>query len=161
MRVRAAGAQDHEFIARAALLATHDDDAVLTPVDVARALPHHARYFDGWPKGDDFGVIAEDDAGSHIGAAWCRVFRAGELEHSAMTPGRPELIVAVEPRARRSGVGTRLVLAVLDVARDRGAEAVELTVGAHRPWLVEMYQRSGFAVIGRSGRHFVMRHTLQ
>lgn len=54
----------------------------------------------------------------------------------------------VEPRARRTGVGRRLVDAVLAWAGAEGATEIELGVTASNPGAVRFYERLGFADTG-------------
>jgi GNAT superfamily N-acetyltransferase len=77
-----------------------------------------------------------------------------------MTPGAHEVAVAVESERRRSGVGAVLVSSVLDAAAQHQLVGLELTVGAHRDWLVRFYECAGFRVFALSGRHVLMRAPL-
>jgi GNAT superfamily N-acetyltransferase len=154
--VRHAREGDADFIAHAALLATHDPAVVLPDPSSVRHLAHHSRYFSGWLRPGDFGVVAEAEQRA-IGAAWCRRYSPDEQEHEVMDAEVPELVIAIVPDFQRSGIGTELMRQVLSLAHAEGHSAVELRVGAHRPWLVAAYERSGFAVVAESGRHFVMR----
>jgi len=54
----------------------------------------------------------------------------------------------VVPRARRTGIGRRLVEAVLAWARDQGASEIELGVTATNRAAVEFYEGLGFADTG-------------
>jgi GNAT superfamily N-acetyltransferase len=146
------------LIERAALLVTSDPDGDPSVIDSSFD-PHRARYFVNWWRNGDFGVVAEE-RGVFVGAAWCRRFDRGELEHAAMTPGAHEVAVAVESERRRSGVGAVLVSSVLDAAAQHQLVGLELTVGAHRDWLVRFYECAGFRVFALSGRHVLMRAPL-
>lgn len=157
--VRTADAGDAAFIAQAALLATHDPGVTLPDPSAVAHVAHHARYFVGWPRSGDFGVVAQVE-GRPVGAAWCRCFDADEREHPIMDSRAPELVVAVAPESRNAGIGEDLVKNALSEAKSLGHPAVELTVGAHRPWLVALYERCGFTAIAESGRHVVMRAEL-
>jgi GNAT superfamily N-acetyltransferase len=154
--VRPADGRDGDFIAHAALLATHDPGVTLPDPSAVAHVAHHARYFVGWPRPGDFGVIAQMD-GRPVGAAWCRLFGADEREQPIMDPRAPELVIAVVPDSQSAGVGKDLVKQALSEAKALGHPAVELTVGVHRPWLVALYERCGFKAIAESGRHLVMR----
>jgi ribosomal protein S18 acetylase RimI-like enzyme len=55
----------------------------------------------------------------------------------------------VEPEARGAGVGLRLVEAVAEWARERGAAAVELSVIAGNRAAAALYARAGFTETGR------------
>ena len=54
--------------------------------------------------------------------------------------------VAVVPDQRGTGVGTSLVHAIEDLARDRGAKSLILLTETAEPW----FSRLGYAVIDRS-----------
>lgn len=76
---------------------------------------------DGRPAGMASGISAEDD------------------------PDAIELIsMWVSPAARGQQVGDRLVTAVVDRARDRGASRVVLAVAADNPAATALYHRNGF-----------------
>ena len=62
--------------------------------------------------------------------------------------------VAVHPRARRSGVGLALMLALADEARRRGCEAWTLEVRVSSTGAQELYRRFGFAPAGVRQRYY-------
>jgi ribosomal protein S18 acetylase RimI-like enzyme len=55
----------------------------------------------------------------------------------------------VDPVARGAGLGMRLIEAVVDWARERGAAAVELSVTTNNAAGAGLYTRAGFAETGR------------
>jgi ribosomal protein S18 acetylase RimI-like enzyme len=55
----------------------------------------------------------------------------------------------VAPEARGAGVGLRLIDAVMEWARERGAAAVELSVIADNRAAAALYERAGFTETGR------------
>jgi ribosomal protein S18 acetylase RimI-like enzyme len=55
----------------------------------------------------------------------------------------------VDPAARGTGLGLRLVEAVADWAREQGAAAVELSVTTNNAAAAAFYARTGFAETGR------------
>lgn len=57
--------------------------------------------------------------------------------------------LAVDPTARRQGVGGRLVVAFLAGARARGAARAFLEVAADNAPAIGLYLQAGFAVCGR------------
>src|SRR3954447_25693809 len=62
------------------------------------------RYVRGWPKPDDFGVVAMD-RGTPIGAAWARTFSTQDPGYGFVAADVPELSMAVIAPRRRRGVG--------------------------------------------------------
>jgi ribosomal-protein-alanine N-acetyltransferase len=56
--------------------------------------------------------------------------------------------IAVEPRAHRSKIGTRLLLVLVREAIDRGATAITLEVRMSNVGAQELYRRFGFGPVG-------------
>lgn len=59
------------------------------------------------------------------------------------------LTIAVDPVARRQGIGAGLMSRFLDTARDRGAEVAFLEVAADNHAALELYRGCGFTENGR------------
>lgn len=59
----------------------------------------------------------------------------------------------VLPRARRSGVGRRLLEALEHEARGLGAKRVLLETGPRQPEAIELYERAGYAETGAFGEY--------
>src|SRR5271154_2937374 len=87
--------------------------------------PSNARFWVGWPRGGDIGVVAEE-SGQPVGAAWARYFSGKELLPWD-EPNIPVLVIAVEARCRARGVGTLLMGGLIDLAEASGAPALDLT----------------------------------
>ena len=122
-------------------------------------------YVADWTRrAGDLGVIATDDGGTPVGAAWVRLLEQdGEHPHKVATSEVPELAIAVDPNRRGRGVGALLLDAV--IARGRGRyPALALSVRESNP-SVRLYERAGFVVertvVNRvGGSSLVMRRTL-
>ena len=154
MQIRKATTADYDFLeemlCEAATWRGSDDDA-----DVVRD-PFIARYIAGWGRAGDTGVLAEDDRGDAIGAAWFRFFPADEPGFGFVAPDVPELTVAVRRDARGHGVGTALVEALVVSARAGRHRALSLSVEEDNP-AVRLYQRLGFVPVGRVGNALTMQ----
>ena len=60
-------------------------------------------------------------------------------------------MVVVSPNAKRHGVGRRLIECALLTARQTyGADAVDAHVVSVKPWLRAVYEKAGFARVGRA-----------
>jgi putative acetyltransferase len=59
----------------------------------------------------------------------------------------------VDPRWRRSGVGSRLLQALETAARDLGYETLRLETGIRQPAAIRLYENAGFHRIERFGAH--------
>jgi len=95
-------------------------------------------------KGSDIWVVVEPDGCSVIGTA-----DLSEQELLLPTHGLdPDSLylssMAVDPAARRCGIGKELMLAALDRAADRGAEGVWLHVEKSNVPAIALYESGGF-----------------
>jgi len=99
------------------------------------------------PGPSDHAIVAVDQHGARLGAAWWRVdHRAPLLRDSDGNP-LPELVVAVVESARGQGVGTRLIDSLAQAARERSFSALSLNVHLRNP-AAGLYTRTGFRVAG-------------
>lgn len=83
-------------------------------------------------------VIPADEGPALAGFILCRML-AGEAE---------VLTLAVDPGARRRGLGGVLLRAALDLAATAGGEAMFLEVAADNAPAIALYRRAGFAPVG-------------
>ena len=130
-------------------------------VAAVKVNPDLARYVEGWCREGDRGLVAELDADVWVGAAWLRLWSAGDRGYGYLSETIPELAIAVLPDYRAQGVGTALLARVLQQARNH-YPAVCLSIRADNPAL-RLYQRLGFepvadteAVNQAGGRSFSM-----
>jgi ribosomal-protein-alanine N-acetyltransferase len=86
-----------------------------------------------------FYLVAEDDENALLG--WAGILIAGDQAEI--------LTVGVVPQARRRGIGTKLVHALVQGARDRGAHELFLEVRVDNDAARRLYEREGFTVLGR------------
>lgn len=117
------------------------------------------RYVENWGRAGDVAVIAHE-TGNRVGAAWLRLFRAGEPGYGFVDEQTPELSIAVVPSRRRHGLGKELVDALLEKARAEGHEQISLSVEQDSP-AVAFYERNGFAAHGESQGGLVMVRRLE
>ena len=156
MRLRraTATAPDRQFLGRM-LYEAATWRGVVADADVLRR-PHIAVYIEGWGRDGDTGVVAEDERGNPIGAAWFRFFDAQDHGFGFIAPDIPELTVAVQREARGRGVGSALLDALIVSARAAHVGALSLSVEEDNP-AVRLYQRFGFVSVARAGNALTMR----
>ncbi|MFB0840467.1 MULTISPECIES: hypothetical protein [unclassified Arthrobacter] len=83
MTIREASAGDFEVLVAAGLGAMNWGGEAKFTLEQFLGTPKLSHYIEGWPREDDFGVIAEAD-GIPTGAAWCRSFPATGAGESAL-----------------------------------------------------------------------------
>jgi GNAT superfamily N-acetyltransferase len=119
--VRPAEPADLPFLREMLLEAAYRPGRPQPPIDEALADPHIARYIEGWGRPGDTALIAVDEAGRRIGAAWYRVFRPEEPGFGFIDGATPEISIAVIPDRRSKGIGSALLGGLIDRAREKAS----------------------------------------
>jgi ribosomal protein S18 acetylase RimI-like enzyme len=101
--------------------------------------PEHWEQWAAAPEEEQVTVLAIDGE-RWVGMAACR--RLGR-DSSWLTA------LWVEPAVRGAGLGSRLIEAAADWAREQGAATVELSVTTNNDAAATLYSRAGFAETGR------------
>ena len=158
--LRAAITEDEPFIAAMlAEAASWERPAGEPPYPLAEVLgrfPPLADYVQGWGRVGDCGVIAEV-AGGPVGACWLRRFTAEHHGYGFLGEEIPGLGLGVVPAYRQRGIGTALLAATVDLAREHAAGAISLSVSERNHRARRLYDRTGFVVVGREGDSWTMR----
>jgi len=124
------------------------------------AEPGLRRYLEGWGREGDFAVVALDaDGGGRIGAAWFRLFSAGEPGYGCVDEKTPELAVAVTDGWRGRGVGGALLAALTEAARNSGFSGLSLSVHKTNP-AARLYESNGFVEVRNDGDDRTMKAAL-
>jgi GNAT superfamily N-acetyltransferase len=92
-----------------------------------------------------------------IGACWFRRFSAADPGYGFLGEDVCGISLAVRPEYRRAGTGTLLLAAVIDLARERTVAALGLSVAGGNRQARRLYERAGFAPVGREGESLTMR----
>jgi len=122
---------------------------VQRPVGIHDVRPVY-RYVQNWGRRGDAGVLALE--GPHAyGAAWYRLFTAGEPGFGFVDERTPEVTIAIVPSRRGKGAGQELLEALLERARADGYAAVSLSAA---PEQTSYYARFGFETV-REDEHAV------
>ncbi len=147
--LRPARPDDAAFLAEVLVLAAFwRPDRPAGGVEEVLRRPELAHYVAGWPRPGDLGLIAED--ARPVGAAWLRFLPEDDPGYGFVDVRTPELTVGVVAARRQEGIGRRLLLGLLDAARDAGVARVSLSVEPDNPAL-RLYADVGFREIGVRG----------
>lgn len=117
--------------------------------------PELSKYVEGWGREGDFGYIAVDTLGRRLGSITLRLYDEQNAGYGYVNAATPEMGMAVIEEARGKGLGTLLMQAALDEARQRGTQAVSLSVDPNNA-AIRLYRRFGFEEIGMCGTSVTM-----
>ncbi len=144
--VRPAGQSDGAFLGDMLVEAANWHGTLRLRHDVLTSAEHR-RYIAGWMRPGDAGLVAADDTGQSIGAAWYRMLPPSDPGFGFSGVGVPELIIGVRPIWRAHGVGRLLLQRLCDLARSEGYARLSLSVERGN-FAAALYRSEGFAVTG-------------
>ncbi len=127
-----------------------DDSAEERPsFDAMMEIPELRRYVEAWGRDGDVAIVALDRRDEPVGAAWYRMFDAGDPGYGFVANGIPELAIAVYPEYRRQRIGELLLTALLHRAEADGIDKISLSVAPDNP-ARRLYERHGFSVVNET-----------
>ena len=143
--IRPAGENDLTFLREMLYEAVNWRGDVDRPgLEAGLAPPELAKILENWGhRAGDAGKIAVSDTGQPIGAAWYRFWSENNHSYGYIAEDVPELGIGVTKDARRQGVGTALIQALLEYARQQGIHHISLSVEKDNPALY-LYQKFCF-----------------
>jgi GNAT superfamily N-acetyltransferase len=151
---RPAGVEDEPLLRRVLWLAVHWEEDPPPPLAGALA-PELARYVEGFGgRAGDEGIVVLVGA-QPAGAAWYRRLSADEPGYGFVSEAIPELVMAILPRHRGTGLGTALLGRLLERAQASGLLGVSLSVQMANP-AARLYERLGFERVGAAGTAWTM-----
>lgn len=144
--IRTASSTDVPFLERMLYEAANWRGSAAAP-EVPLSDPRVAKYVAGWGADvGDLGLIAEDENGAPVGAAWYRLFSAERPGFGFVADDVPEVTIAVEARFRGRGVGRALLNELIHRAAQAGIRALSLSVEEDNP-AVGLYASCGFVQV--------------
>lgn len=144
LNIRALTQADQDALWEILYYAIHVPEGVAAPPRAIAHQPQLARYVQGWDSTNDlgFGAFVENKM---IGAAWLRALTRENRGYGFWNDETPELSIALAPKFRGQGIGTRLLQMLLDAAAIR-YRAVSLSVDKQNP-ARHLYERFGFVIV--------------
>lgn len=115
-------------------------------------LPELRVYTDAFGSGArDYCLVADLD-GKPVGAVWSRIMD----DYGHLDDDTPSLAIALYKPHRGHGLGTQLMLRMLDLLTDRGCRTASLAVQKAN-YAVRMYEKVGFRIVEDRGEEWLMR----
>ena len=137
---------DEPFLWKMLYYAAHMDEEGETSLLAAKNNPDLMKYVVDWGRKTDRGFVALEPHGQQqIGAAWVRLLVGKDKTISYIDEFTPELAIAVLPDYVGKGVGTQLLISILEAVKEVYPSVV-LSVRSTNP-ARRLYERMGFVVV--------------
>ena len=104
---------------------------------------------------DDRCLVAETD-GKVVGAIWSRIVN----DYGHIDDNTPSIAISLYKEYRNMGIGTELLMQMLDLLKADGYKSVSLSVQKAN-YAMKMYQKAGFQVISQDAEEAIMQCPLQ
>jgi RimJ/RimL family protein N-acetyltransferase len=107
-------------------------------------------YLDGWMRKGDAGLILTSPSGGPQGAAWYRLFSPDAAGYGFVDEQTPELAIALVYYSRGTGLGSRLLHALMTLAHKQGHKRISLHVEHANTAARKLYEKAGFTEYERT-----------
>lgn len=101
-------------------------------------------------KPDDRCLIAEADE-KIVGAVWVRIME----DYGHIDDETPSFAISLYREYRGHGIGTALMVKMLELLRENGYKRASLAVQKEN-YAVKMYKKVGFEVVGENAEEYIM-----
>lgn len=101
-------------------------------------------------KPDDRCLIAEADE-KIVGAVWVRIME----DYGHIDDETPSFAISLYREYRGHGIGTALIVKMLELLRESGYKKASLAVQKEN-YAVKMYKKVGFEVVGENAEEYIM-----
>lgn len=113
-------------------------------------------YIENFGKKDDHCLVAVD-ADVIAGAVWTRILSGPVKGFGNIDDQTPEFAISILKEYRYKGLGTRLMLEMLRLLKEKGYSKASLAVQKDNPAL-SMYRKTGFSVVDENDEEYIMQH---
>lgn len=142
---RTATTDDMQFMEKMCYLAVYSINGKIPadtpPLETVRNHPWFSVYVEEWGRKGDYGLIAVDENGKDVGAAWYRNYSNKELPENLLS-------IALEADHQGQGVGRTLLRNLMLHAAQDGRAEISLTVEPENTNARRLYERLGFTAVG-------------
>lgn len=104
-------------------------------------------------KDDNCLVAVVDD--KIVGAVWTRILSGAVKGFGNVDEHTPEFAISLYRQYRGKGIGTRLMLDMLALLKEKGYAQTSLAVQKDN-YAVKMYENVGFTIVGESEEEYIM-----
>lgn len=101
-------------------------------------------------KPDDRCLVAEAD-GKIVGTVWVRIME----DYGHIDDETPSFAISLYKEYRGRGIGTALMVKMLELLRESGYKKASLAVQKEN-YAVKMYKKVGFEVVGENAEEYIM-----
>ena len=108
-------------------------------------------YYEGFGTGRADHCIVADDNGKVVGAAWTRIMN----DYGHVDDETPSFAISLFKEYRGQGIGTRLMLMMLDLLKEKGYKRASLAVQKAN-YAVRMYKKVGFEFVDENEEEYIM-----
>ena len=113
--------------------------------------PELALYYDGFGSGPaDNCLVAETD-GKVVGAVWTRIMD----DYGHVDDDTPSFAISLYEDYRGRGIGTEMVLKMLELLKGQGWKRASLAVQKAN-YAVRMYEAAGFRTVDENAEEYIM-----
>ena len=110
-------------------------------------------YIDDFGKENDDICLCAEVEGKLVGAVWTRIINGfGHVDEET-----PEFAISLYKEYRSLGIGTKMMLKMLDVLRAKGYKRTTLAVQKAN-YALKMYQKVGFSIIDENKQEYIMEY---
>lgn len=156
--IRHADEGDVDAVQLGLYLAITWDKPDAPPLERAVQHPELARFWEGWGRRGDIGVVARSEHGL-VGSAFGRLFTETDHSHGFVDEKTPEIGIGVVEHERGKGLGRRLMLALEEEALRNEIDALSLSVNISNP-ACALYESLGYVELDRDDASIRMMKAL-
>ena len=114
-------------------------------------LPELKIYYEDFGKGNaDYCILADDD-GRVVGAVWTRIMN----DYGHVDDDTPSFAISLYKEYRGKGIGTKLMIKMLELLKERGYKKASLAVQKAN-YAVKMYEKVGFKTVDENSEEYIM-----